>query len=257
LNSSEKEDFMGLDKYYYVKISENALIQLILNGLEAYSVSDLGKKNYKNQLETYGLLWGHEIQLPKNKGPLYYIDLISIDTSAKRGRNYCNYSDSALELKRDIMTSFWPHYDFLGDVHTHPYSNYKNVEDEKLYEFSKGDIKDLEGRCDHWKEHNYRVGLVLTIAGMLREGKKASKYLKNSLIEFTLGNYRLWIKSYVVFNEKSEENEDGRSELIVSGHNEEYVFLDCPALAPGIMTTFTSFGRVKGGHGVNHILGDI
>ncbi len=248
---------MILDKYYYIKISEDALIQLILNGLEAYSVSHLGKKKARTRLETYGLLWGHEIQLPNNNGTLYSIELISIDTSAKRGRNYCNYSDSALELKRDVMTSFWPHYDFLGDVHTHPYKNYKNVEDKKLYEFSKGDINDLKDRCNYWKKHKYRVGLVLTIAQMRREGTKGSKYLKENLIEFTLGNYRLWIKCYIVLYENSEENEDDKSELIVSKHDEEYVILDCPALAPGIMTEFTSFGRGKRGPGVKHIPGDI
>lgn len=247
---------MGLDKDYYVKISEDALIQLILNGLEAYSVSHLGKKKAKTRLETYGLLWGHEIHLPNNTGTLYSIELISIDTSAKRGRNYCNYNDSALELKRDIMTSFWPHYDFLGDVHTHPYRNYKTVEKKNLYEFSKDDIRDLEDNSDDWKKYNYRVGLVLTIAQMLRGSTKGTKYLKNNLIEFTLGNYRLWIKCYIVLYEDTEENEDGgkKCTLKVSKHDEENVILDCPALAPGIMTEFTSFGRGKRG---KHIPGDI
>ncbi len=50
---------MQLD--YHVRISEDALIQLVLNGLEAYSVHHPGNKKSKTRLETYGLLWGHEI----------------------------------------------------------------------------------------------------------------------------------------------------------------------------------------------------
>jgi len=42
--------------------------------------------------------------------------------------------------------------------------------------------------------------------------------------------------------------------LKVSDHDEENVILDCPALAPGILTTFTPFGRRKRG---KHETGDI
>ena len=62
-------------------------------------------------------------------------------------------------------------------------------------------------------------------------------------------------KAYVTLYE-DKENEDGEkiSALKVSDHDEENVILDCPALAPGILTTFTPFGRRKRG---KHIIGDI
>lgn len=233
---------MGLDRQYFIRISEDALIQLVLNGLEAYSVSHPGKKKAKTRVETYGLLWGHEINLPENNGTLYSVELVSIDTSAERMRRSCTPNEKALEMKRDIMTSFWPHYDFLGDVHTHPHGNYKDVGNEEI-NFSKDDIKSLEEPCYDWKKHNYRVGLVLTIASMERAGSRDSKYGPNNQIEFTLGKYRLWLKAYVALYE-DEENEDGekKSALKVSKHNEKNVFLDCPALA-GIMTEFTPFEK--------------
>lgn len=220
---------MKLDRDYFVRISEDALIQLVLNGLEAYSVHHLGNEKAKTLLETYGLLWGHEIRLPETNNIHYSIELISIDTSAKRGRNSCNYNDSALELKRHILTSNWPHYDFLGDVHTHPYKDYKIVEANKYYNFSKDDIEDLEENSKKWKNHNYRVGLVLTIAQMQKAGRKETKYLKPNLIEFTLGDYRLWIKCYVILNEDTIKNEgDGKKSVFkVSEHDEEKVHLDC------------------------------
>lgn len=220
---------MQLDRHYYVRISEDALIQLVLNGLEAYSVHHPGNNKSKTRLETYGLLWGHEIHLPETNDIHYSIELISIDTSAEMRRNYCSYNDSALELKRRILASNWPHYDFLGDVHTHPYKDYKIVEAKKYYNFSKGDIKDLEKNSEYWKNYRYRVGLVLTIAQMHKAGTKDTKYLKPNLIEFTLGDYRLWIRCYVILNEDSIENEGGEKKSVfkVSGHDEEKVHLDC------------------------------
>lgn len=236
---------MVLDRPYYIKISEEALIQLVLNGLEAYIVSHMGKKK-ANSIETYGLLWGHEVILPENNGTLYSVELVSIDTSAERESLSCTPNENALKLKRDIMTSFWPHYDFLGDFHTHPYGNYKHVGHKEI-NFSEDDIKSLEDYCDDWKKHNYRVGLVLTIAWMKKASSKESKYLKNNLIEFTLGNYRLWIKAYAVLYGAGESEK--KSALKISDHDEENVILDCPALAPGIKTEFKQFGRrIRGKH---------
>ncbi|VVB89863.1 Uncharacterised protein [uncultured archaeon] len=249
---------MGLDRVYYIRISEDASIQLILNALEAYSVFHQGKKKAKTCLETYGLLWGHEINLSKNKDTLYSIELISIDTSAERERSFCNPNESALKLKRDLMTSFWPYYDFLGDVHTHPYEkNYTHVCSKKYYNYSTDDFKRLEDYSEYWKEHNYRVGLVLTIALMDKAGTKDPIYKPDNMIEFTLGNYRLWLKGHVLY-EDSEENEDSekRTALKVTDHDEKNVFLDCPSLF-GLKTEFTQFGRRRTGPGEKHIPSDI
>jgi len=249
---------MVLDRTYYIRISEDASIQLILNAMEAYSVFHPGKNRAKTCLETYGLLWGHEIDLPKNNGTLYSVELISIDTSAERERSSCNYNDSALELKRDLMTSFWPYYEFLGDVHTHPTEqNYTQVCREKFYNYSQDDIKDLEDNSDYWKEHNYRVGLVLTIARMDKEGTKDPIYEPNNMIEFSFGNYKLWLKSYILY-EDVDENEDGvkKKLLKVSNHNDKDVILDCPSLM-GLRTKFSRFGRRIIGSGDKHETGDI
>ncbi|MDD4237432.1 MAG: hypothetical protein PHT62_02570 [Desulfotomaculaceae bacterium] len=128
---------------YVIRISENALIQMCLNGLEAYIVTHKENNEDKSKLETFGLLWGHESTLTNQK-TLYSIELLSIDTSAVRKSNSCEPNDLALELKRDIMTSFWPHYDFLGDFHTHPYNNYRYVRNNKLYLYSEQDRSSIE-----------------------------------------------------------------------------------------------------------------
>ncbi|MBU4221070.1 MAG: hypothetical protein KKA10_05505 [Euryarchaeota archaeon] len=219
---------MGIDKNYVIRISEDAAIQLILNALEAHSVFHPGKKKAQTCLETYGLLWGHEIRHSMNK-IIYSIELISIDTSANRTGNSVDPNDSSLKLKRNLMTAFWPYYEFLGDVHTHPYNkNYSYVVGKKYYNYSPDDFKRLENHSPYWEEHNYRVGLVLTIARMDRAGPKEHYYKQENMIEFTLDKYRLWLKGYVLY----EENEDGETKKVlkVTDHNAGNVFLDCPSL---------------------------
>ncbi len=129
------------------------------------------------------------------------------------------------------MKSNWPHYDFLGDVHTHPYKNYKTVETNKYYNFSRDDIEDLEKNSKYWGEMNYRVGLVLTIAQMHKRSNKCAEYPKNknNLIEFTLEDYRLWIRCYIILRECTKENEKDEKKTVfkVSPHEAKNVYLDC------------------------------
>ncbi|KGG79618.1 hypothetical protein Y919_11005 [Caloranaerobacter azorensis H53214] len=233
---------------YVIRISERVLIQMCLSGLEAYCIfhKESGKK--KNKLETYGQIWGHEVRLPNNR-VLYCIEMLTIDTSAVRGKDFVECNEDALMLKRDIMTSFWPQYDFLGDFHTHPYNHYKEVLDNKWYEFSEGDYESIENWSDYWKKHNYRVGIVLSIANMKRSSSKEPSWIDNSTIEFTLGNYRFWIKGYVSY-------QDEKGNLKLTKHDDKNVILDCPSIV-GLIGDYCDFGRVIDERGLKHKCGSI
>lgn len=87
-----KESYLGETKMdynqkgYIVRVSENALIHMVLNGLEAYSIKHECNKYKLNNLETYGQVWGHVRVLPNGKS-LYCVEMITIDTSAIRMKN--------------------------------------------------------------------------------------------------------------------------------------------------------------------------
>jgi len=54
---------------HIIQISDDALMEMSLATLEAYvvpqrQIGKLGSKGIKTELETYGLLWGHEVLLP-------------------------------------------------------------------------------------------------------------------------------------------------------------------------------------------------
>ena len=192
---------------YIIHIPETALMQMCLSGLEAYSVVHKGNTGHKSRLETYALLFGTEAELPNGK-TFFSIELLSVDTSAEMNHNSTTPNLNALELKRDILTSFFPQHDFIGDFHTHPYSarlSYADVKKQRLYNFSDQDRLHILSNSKMWIQHNYRVGLVLTIALLKKQMKDTFRQIENSLIEFTLGNYRLWLKGSVAALDEDEE----------------------------------------------------
>lgn len=218
---------------YIIRIAENALIQMCLNGLEAYSIAHKKGKRFHKHLETLGQLWGHELELP-NKKILYCVELASIDTSAERNHNSCEPNDEALQLKRNILTSFWPQYDFLGDFHTHPCQNYLDVSKDKWYLFSDDDYESIENRTEFWEPKNYRIGLVLTIAQMGKRSSKGFRWYDSSTLEFTLGHYRMWLKGYVAYITGNG--------IKLSEHDDEMVLLECPSMT-GLNRAYTEFDK--------------
>lgn len=220
---------------YIIRISENALIQMCLNGLEAYLIKHRVGARKSSKLETFGLLWGNEITLP-NRKTLYSVDMLSIDTSAEMGKATCDPKDEALELKRDLMTSFWPQYDFIGDFHTHPWNHYSEVVKDKLYEFSETDYESIEERPEFWEKHNYRVGLVLTVSTMERISNKDPEWIDNCTLEFTFRNYRMYLRGCVTWSSGNG---------IEVSRNDDNVILDCPALI-GLVGEYSDFGKHSG-----------
>jgi len=223
---------------YYVRLSEDALVQLVLAGLEAYCVDHAHDGHHRSGVETYGSLWGHQIR-PGGSGPtLYCIEQVAVDTSAERARTSVHPSSAALMLKREVMSSLWPQYDFLGDIHTHPFGNHSKVLASE-HGFSAIDIDDIIGHSAYWADHGYRVGMVLTISWMKRASVDPKvETLDSSTLRFTLKNVRMWLKAYVSYLAA-----EGTTDLEVT---DESVVLDCPALT-GLNLHYRPMGKVATG----------
>lgn len=96
---------------YIVRISENALISLILNGLEAYAVFHKNiTKGKRKGLETYGSIFGYETIIADGR-TLYSIEFANVDTSSHQKPNEVSYNEKSIELKCETLKSFWPHID--------------------------------------------------------------------------------------------------------------------------------------------------
>jgi len=225
-------------KRYIVRISEGALISLVLSSLEAYSVDkkDIKEKGRpKSRIEVYGSLFGHTV-LMKSKETLYQIEMAHTDTTAEQRRRSVEVNKEAISLKADIVTSFWPHLIYLGDFHSHPFKNTKEVMENKTYFMSEEDRRWLED--NFWRQKGYRVGLIMTIAAMEKAGRKASHWIAHNCVVATLGNYRMWLSAYCAYYQAGEYR--------YTHDNDEAITLDCPPLT-GLHWEHAGFGRFKNG----------
>lgn len=241
----------------FIIISDAALMQISHATLEAFNIKHLveceskHKKSQKKEvkkkkyLETYGLLWGSFTKIPQGDftNLIYTISFVGIETSAERNTNEVTPNDDSFILKRDLMTSFWPQFKFLGDFHTHPYrrkqTDYKDIEDNKFYEFSQGDYSSIQNFPEYWSKYNYRIGIVVTIVDMKNKVKKIEQR-EDNLIIFNFGNYRMWIKGY--WARFIKKNGEINKIKLTSD-----VFLRCPSLTG--MKEFTPFGKhIRGFH---------
>lgn len=232
------------EKGYIVRLSENAVISMILNALEAYAISHQnisGKGKPKFRIESGGSLFGHEIILPDEQ-KVYQIDVASTDTSAEMGRSELALQREAALLKIDLVSSFWPHLEYIGDFHTHPYKHYKEVLEikGKGYYFSKDDEENSKELASYLKKRNmrYRVGLAVTIGYMKRWGEKECTYIdsnENCLVA-NFGNLKLWIAAYCTYSDNGK--------ISLTKDKDPSVTLDCPALM-GLVWEHVDFGRIR------------
>jgi transcriptional antiterminator Rof (Rho-off) len=223
---------------YIVRISENALISLILNALEAYCINHKNINTHDNiKLETFGNLFGYEMKLTDGK-VVYQIEIANTDTSAKQKNSSVSYNREAISLKIDTITSFWPHLDYLGEFHSHPYDSHKEAKDIKGYYLSDNDRNDLTSNSEFWGKYRHRVGLLITIGPMLRSSSRETQWVNTNMncVELNLGNFKIWLTAYCSYQK--------REKMFFTKDNDDLVTLDCPHLT-GLQWEHTKYGRVK------------
>jgi hypothetical protein len=206
---------------YLVMISENALISLILASLEAYAIEKKGAKVQQNRhLETYGSIYGQHIDLDDGR-TLFRVEMALYDTTARQTKSSVEYSEEAITLKRAALASFWPHLDYLGDFHSHPYDNLQAARSVQGFYLSQGDRQNLSVNWKtFWKKLRYRVGIVVTVAPMERARDNGCGWVGNvkDCLEFTIGNFRLWISASCVFEERGRGNYTESKDSLIELH---------------------------------------
>jgi hypothetical protein len=214
---------------------------LVLSSLEAYAIEKKGSRGKnKKHLETYGSIYGQHIQLDDGR-TLFRVEMAQSDTTAKQTTSSVHYSEEAIALKRAALASFWPHLDYLGDFHSHPYETLKEAKDLKGYYLSEGDRANLS---ENWKTFfkglRYRLGLVVTVAAMQRARDNGSSWAGDGLncLEFTIGNFRMWISAFCVYEDQKEG--------VYTEDADAFVELTAPALT-GLIWEHAPFGRYKNG----------
>ncbi|MEO5327834.1 MAG: hypothetical protein H7829_06275 [Magnetococcus sp. THC-1_WYH] len=183
------------NKSYIIRVSDHALMELTLAALEAYVVRHpmKKKKDESAYLEAYGLVWGDLVELPDGD-TLFHVENATVDAMAKATSNWVRPSNG-VDMKKDVITSYWPGISFLGDFHTHPYDHYKDV-GVNQYKFSDQDRKRLEDI--DILDPDFRISLVLTIAPLQRKSSSSGKQEKLNTVSWTMGHFRFWLTAYII-----------------------------------------------------------
>lgn len=209
---------------YIITLSDDAFRISVMAALEAYCVPHGSNKsvNAHTPLETTGAIWG-TTQTDAFGNLIYQVESIDVDTSAEMQSAAVAQKPAAIALKTSFTEKFTPHFKYLGDFHSHPYSEGEVVNGKKLetpqhaehakvYRFSgtssppTSDYGSVAAMRNMGLE--YRVGIVVTLFRMkyaVNHPRRA--YLDDrSAIRFTFNGsglhgaketFRIWIKAHV------------------------------------------------------------
>lgn len=105
-----------------VILSPDAFRLIISSALEAYAVPH-GKNHDPSKhtpLETCGAIWGYETENHGNK--YFHIVAVDVDTSANRQPGSVASKPASIEVKKGFYERYNPELKYLGDFHSHPWS---------------------------------------------------------------------------------------------------------------------------------------
>lgn len=217
-----------------IHVSDNAIIHLLMAGIESYHVRHWGDQISENRgpAETAGLLFGYYTS--REDMDVITVDHVSTDTFAKGTYWEVGLNETVTQVKKDVIRRRWPHLSLVGDFHTHPYKSYTDAANDKGWQFSDEDYKcydaydpnDWSGRC----------ALILTIAKLSRVSEDSrwdSDAFRDNVIRWQIGDFRFWLSGCGI----DKPGEDARKFVVSPSKNTEkstenrpHVYLDVPTI---------------------------
>lgn len=215
---------------YTVIISHDAFRTVVSSALEAYTVPHGRRRNIEahSPLETYGTSWGYSAK--RDDMTVFNVVAADVDSSAHRTSGWVRRKAEAFQIKSEFYKKYFPELEYLGDFHSHPYSqeeddlkSARELESQHLYRFSsiENESDDFDSVLSLKMEGklNYQVGLVTTIYRMSNvvNNPLHSHLDKGSAIRFTYNgvdadgyekSFRCWLKAYVFPEHTSKPAKD-------------------------------------------------
>lgn len=215
-----------------VNVSKSALFEMVMAAFEAYAVKHDGKKIVS--LETHAQLWGKTNKTHPFKCS---VEHFSIDSSSKQERGSVTPEPLSLEIKKDIAQAFGEGYSHLGTFHTHPWlrgeklgKDLKIENTQTLRKYELFDFSDSDHFCETDEStitvgnKRYSVALVMTIYAAEKADDRRDGPIDTNLVEFSLGNVKLWLKAQVYEHKVTETLTDDDKEALdmysLKGHKD-------------------------------------
>ncbi len=180
---------------YKVRVSPTLLETMTLAAIEAYCYGNR-RKQKNTAVETLGYVWGYRKR--ENGTSIFYLDRTSVSISAERQYHSVTPNLDAAKLKNEVMMRWSPHLTLMGDFHSHPYRNLKEVTNEAGYNFSPEDFKELKLNDFIWQQSgDSPVILVITVCRLGRVRDSVQDNFRNNTARFAVGDFQFWLNASV------------------------------------------------------------
>ena len=192
---------------FVVRFSENFLEQSSVAALEAFCFGD-GRPS-RSGLATFGLIWGSRKRAASGV-EVIYLDRLFVCLSAKRARSWCQQHEGGIRQMIEVVERLAPHQNLLGFFHSHPYDSLSEVmgtEGGPGYEFSDDDYEFLRSPSADllWENaHQSPIMAVTTVCPIERVHDSDSRFVRDNVLQYNIGQYRLWFNVAVGYLEQGE-----------------------------------------------------
>lgn len=205
---------------YKVHVSPELLETMTLAAIEAYVYGKQGGKKKNMSVETLGYLWGYRKQ--DDGTTIFYLDRTSVSISAERQYHSVTPNRDAAKLKNEVIMRWSPHLTMLGDFHSHPYRNLKEVNAEAGYNFSPADFDELRSHDFVWEQSNNNpVILLITVCRLGRVRDSVQDNFRSNTARFAVGEFQFWLNAAVGYI-----GGDGRRHVTGNTTSEVHMNLD-------------------------------
>ncbi len=184
-------------------IEDTVLPQLFTSAIEAYEIEHRAthRSKPKEQIETFGLLWGHSLPAKGDKPARCVITTATIETSATRDHGSVAPNFGSIKTKKAFFERYWPNLELIGTFHSHPYDSLDDVNSCSGWRASDGDTEFFPYAHEEVApEQQEMVHLILTITSLQRTGSAYPSRLSNSETNkgFVLSaeKRKLWLRAY-------------------------------------------------------------
>jgi hypothetical protein len=188
---------------YKVRVSPTLLETMTLAAIEAYCYGN--RRKQKNAaVETLGYVWGYRKR--ENGTSIFYLDRTSVSISAERQYHSVTPNLDAAKLKNEVMMRWSPHLTLMGDFHSHPYRNLKEVTNESGYNFSPEDFRELKLNDFIWQQSgDSPVILVIAVCRLGRVRDSVQDNFRNNTARFAVGDFQFWLNASVGYLDEDGE----------------------------------------------------
>jgi hypothetical protein len=202
-------------------LDDRAIEDIVLVALEAYAVPRQGVRF----TETYGICFGStksvdEKRLAHGRHVTRHINISSvhIQLRAECYSSKVTYDLRSLETQMAVATHFFPQLDIVGDFHTHPYANVKELKSIKGWKYSRGDEAGISTWVTPLKKMGYnpRMSLIVAVA---KGGRRISKpgRMRPNVVRFSIQKYHFYVACYRILGKRYSDKHVALNSMALPG----------------------------------------